>query len=73
MKNGSIELDTQIEFERYLVFLVDKFFLDNSIDKKTNWKDYFPSVFIVASNDSSKKSDINAIKMDELLNQKLYG
>lgn len=66
MGDGSLELDTQIEFKEHLAFLVEDLFLDNGIDKKTDWEAYFPFIPIC----SSEKSEINTIKIDHLLNQK---
>lgn len=59
MKDGSIKLNAQTELKKHLAVLADNLLWDNSIDKKTDLEDYFLSVFVVASNDSSKRSDIN--------------
>ena len=70
MKDGSIELDAQTQLEGHLAFLADDLLSDDGIDEETDWEDYFPSVPVVASNDSSERCDINAMEIDDLPNQK---
>lgn len=55
MKDGSIKLDSQTNLKKHLAFLADNLFLNNSMDKKTDRKDYFLFIPVVASNDSSIK------------------
>ena len=65
MKDGSIELDAQTELKGHLAFLADNLLSDDGIDEEIDWEDYFSSVPVVASNDSSEISDINAMEMDD--------
>lgn len=66
--DDSIELDAQTELKERLAFLAKDLLSDNNIDKETDGEDYF--LFVPVCN--SKGSDINAMEIDDLPNQKPY-
>lgn len=58
MKNAFIELDAQTKLEIHFLFFTKDLFLDKSLEKDINLKNYFPidnKRPVLNLNDSSKK------------------